>query len=117
MTGLRIAPEAQDYIDAIAPGQRALFDRVHRLIAEVQPSAEVILSYKMPTYVAGERRLHVGVWKHGLSLYGWAEGEDGGLVDRHPELSSGKGTLRTTPAAAEGITDDELRSLARGALG
>ena len=64
----------------------------------------------MPTYEVGKRRLYVGVWKHGISLYGWGAGEDAGFTDRHPELSSGKGTIRITPAAAEQITDDELRS-------
>ena len=115
--GPRIDPAAQEYIDAIPPTQRPLFDRVHRVIAEVQPEVQVVLSYKMPTYVAGERRLHVAAWTHGISLYGWHEGEDGGLVERFPELSSGKGTLRISTEAAEGITDDELRALARGALG
>lgn len=56
------------------------------------------------------------VWKHGISIYGWGEGQDAGLTTRHPELSSGKGTIRITPKAAEAISDDELRALARGAL-
>ena len=87
------------------------------LILEVHPDAEVVFAYKMPTYKVEMRRLYVGVWKHGVSLYGWGEGEDGGITERHPELSSGKGTLRITPTAAEDITDDELRDLARAALG
>ncbi len=32
----------------------------------------------MPTYVAGGHRLHVAAWRHGLSLYGWREGDAGG---------------------------------------
>ena len=113
---LTIEPEAQAYIDAIAPEQRPLFDRMDAVIREVHPEVEVGLSYKMPTYRVGERSLHVAVWKHGISLYGWNEGADGGLIARHPELSSGKGTLRITPAAAKDITDDELRAVVRGAL-
>jgi uncharacterized protein YdhG (YjbR/CyaY superfamily) len=113
----RIEPDAQAYIDGIAPEQRPLFDRMDGLIRDVHPSAEIAFSYKMPTYVVGKRRLYVGVWKHGISLYGWGAGEDAGLTDRHPEISSGKGTIRISPAAAEQITDDELRALVRGALG
>ena len=56
-----------DKIDAIEADQRPLFDRVHRWIMEVQPDVEMVLSCKMPTFVSGARRLHVGVWKHGLS--------------------------------------------------
>ena len=114
--GLQIEPAARDYIDAIEPEHRPLFDRMHRLILEVQPDVEVVYSYKMPTYVAGKQRLHVAAWTHGISLYGWAADADGGFTDRHPELTSGKGTIRIPTDRAD-ITDDELRAIARGTLG
>ena len=104
------------YIDAIGPKQRPLFDRIDRLITEVAPEVTVGLSYKMPTYRLGERSLHVAAWAHGVSLYGWDEGRDGGFVERYPELSSGRGTLRLRPADAEKISDEELRAVIAGAL-
>ena len=107
----------QAYIDAIPTERRPLFDRVHRLIVEVHPEATTVLSYRMPTYVVGDRRLYVGAWRHGVSLYGWDEGRDAGFTERHPELSSGKGTIRLTTAAAALFEDDELRDLVRAALG
>jgi uncharacterized protein YdhG (YjbR/CyaY superfamily) len=106
----------QEYIDAITPEHRPLFDRVHRLILEAQPDATVVLSYQIPTYQAAGRRLHVGAWKHGISLYGWQQGGDAGFTSRHPGLRTGKGTIRLRPEDAEGIADDELRDLARAAL-
>ena len=111
-----IAAEVQAYIDAIGAAQRPLFDRIQRLIFEVAPDADVVLSYKMPTYRSGERGIHVAAWAHGVSLYGWDEDRDGGFVERHPELSSGRGTLRIRPTDAERITDDELRAVLAGAL-
>ena len=110
---------AQTYIDAIGPKSRPLFDRIHRLILEVAAGAggaDVVISYKMPTYRVGDRSLHVAAWAHGVSLYGWDEGRDGGFVERYPELSSGKGTLRLRPTDADNITDDELRRVIAGAL-
>lgn len=104
------------YIDAIDADHRPLFDRVHRLVMEVQPEARVVLSYKMPTYVAGTRQLHVGVWKHGLSFYGWEHAAHGGLVARHPHLDNGKGTLRLPLTEAVHISDDELRDFLAAAL-
>jgi uncharacterized protein YdhG (YjbR/CyaY superfamily) len=104
------------YIDAIQADRRPLFDRVHRLVLEVQPDADVVMAYKMPTYVAGTRQLHVGVWKHGLSFYGWESAKDGGLVARHPHLDSGKGTLRLPLEEAASISDDELRAFLAAAL-
>jgi len=106
----------QDYIDAIAPERRPLFDRIHRLVLEAQPDARVLLSYQMPTYEVGRYRLYVGVWKHGLSFYGWQQGRDAGFAARHPELVTSKGTIKLRPDDALRIPDDELRDLLRAAL-
>ena len=111
-----LSDDVAAYLDAIDAERRPLFDRVHRLVLEVRPAVELVLSYKMPTYVAGERRLHVGVWKHGLSFYGWQHGRDGGLVARHPDLDSGRGTLRLPVGDAAGISDDELRAFVAAVL-
>jgi uncharacterized protein YdhG (YjbR/CyaY superfamily) len=104
------------YIEAIDNDQRPLFDRVHRLIMEVQPDAQAVISYKMPTYVIGIRQLHVGVWKHGLSFYGWEHGRGSALVADHPHLDSGKGTLRLPVTEAARVSDDELRAFADAVL-
>jgi uncharacterized protein YdhG (YjbR/CyaY superfamily) len=106
----------RDYIDGIVPEHRPLFDRLHRLILEAHPEAAMVLSYQMPTYRVGDRRLYVGVWKHGVSIYGWGQDRDAGFTARHPELRTSRGTVRLRPEDAAGIPDDELRDLARAAL-
>ncbi|MHA6765183.1 iron chaperone [Streptacidiphilus sp. PAMC 29251] len=108
--------DVQDYIDGIAAGHRPLFDRLHRLILEAHPEATVALSYRIPTYRVGRRRLHVGVWQHGVSLYGWQQGGDAGFTLRHPELLSGRSTIRLRVSTAAAIPDEELRDLVRAAL-
>jgi uncharacterized protein YdhG (YjbR/CyaY superfamily) len=108
--------DVRAYIDAIPPEHRALFDRVQRLVLEAHPDATVTISYKIPAYKVGRRRLYLGAWKHGVSLYGWADGRDGGFSTRHPELRTGKGTIRLRPDTAGAIADDDLRDLARAAL-
>ncbi len=107
----------QTYIDGISSENRPLFDRIHGLVLDEFPAAEMVISYQMPTYVVGSQRLYVGAWKHGVSFYGWGKGRDAGFTERHPEMSSGKGTIRVRPADAAEITDDELRDLICGALG
>jgi uncharacterized protein YdhG (YjbR/CyaY superfamily) len=107
----------QAYIDAADPGHRPLFDRLHRLVLEVRPDAAVVLSYQIPTYKVGRDRLFLGVWKHGVSIYGWQAGRDAGFTDRHPELVSSKGTIQLRPGDADALDDDELRDLFRAALG
>jgi uncharacterized protein YdhG (YjbR/CyaY superfamily) len=108
-------PAVREYVAAIDPRHRPLFDRIDGLIREVAPDADVVISYGMPTYRAGRQRLNVGVWQHGLSIYG-ARRDQGAFVERHPELHSSKGTIRLSPDAAATVTDDELRDLFRSAL-
>jgi uncharacterized protein YdhG (YjbR/CyaY superfamily) len=103
------------YRDEMDSEYRPVFDRLHRLIMEACPDAEVVLSYQMPTYRIGRRRLNVGVWKHGLSLY-VSPNRDGGFSVRHPELAAGKGTIKLRPGDAAHIPDAELQDLVRAAL-
>jgi uncharacterized protein YdhG (YjbR/CyaY superfamily) len=104
------------YIDAIAPEHRPLFDRIHRLVLEAHPGAAVEITYQMPTYKVGRRRVFVAVWKHGVSIYGSEHGGGAGFSARHPELKTSRGTLQLRSAAAASIPDDELRDLFRAAL-
>jgi uncharacterized protein YdhG (YjbR/CyaY superfamily) len=105
----------QRYIEQIPAGHRPLFDRIHGLIMAAYPDATVVLSYKMPTYRAGGRKLHLAVWQHGVSFYGG--GTFGGFTDRHPTLKTSKGTLRITAQDAAAISDEEFSRLIRAALG
>ncbi len=105
------------YIDGIPSGHRPLFDRLHGLILAAYPDAAVVLSYKMPTYKVGSGRLHVGAWKHGVSIYGWKKGGDAGFTTRHPELKTSTGTIRLRPDDAAALPDQELLDLVRAALG
>jgi uncharacterized protein YdhG (YjbR/CyaY superfamily) len=103
------------YQEEMDSEQRPLFDRLHQLIMATCPDAEVVLSYGMPTYRIGKRRLNIGAWKHGLSLY-VSPNRDGGFSARHPELAAGKGTIKLRPQDAAGLTDAELQDLIRAAL-
>ena len=115
-TGTPMDPAVAGYIDAIPAQHRALFDRIHQLILDSCPGAAVGLSYNMPTYRLGTQRLHLGVWKHGVSLYGWKAHGDGGFTARHPDLQTSTGTIRLRSATAAAIADHEVRELARAAL-
>jgi uncharacterized protein YdhG (YjbR/CyaY superfamily) len=105
-----------EYVAAIPSDFRPLFDRIHRILLEVCPDAIVSLSYNMPTYKVGKRRLHVGVWKHGISIYGWKAHGDGGFTARHPDLQTSTGTIQLRPENAAAIPDDEFRGLVLAAL-
>lgn len=108
--------DVRGYIEAIPEEHRPLFDRLHRLVLEVCPETDLVISYKIPTYKVGRRRLFLAAWRHGLSIYGWGEGRDGGFAARHPQLKSGRGTIQLRPQDAAGIPDDEFRDLVRAVL-
>jgi hypothetical protein len=111
-----VDPGVAEYVAALQADQRLLFERIHSLILDACPTAQVVLSYKMPTYRLGKRRLHVGAWAHGISIYGWKAHGDGGFTQRHPELQTSTGTIQLRPNQAPTISDDEFRGLARAAL-
>ena len=106
----------QAYVEGVPAEHRGLFDRVHGLILAARPDAAVSISYGIPTYKAAGQRLYLGAWKHGVSLYGWGQDRDGGFGARHPELVTGKGTIRLRPEDADGVSDGELRALVEAAL-
>ena len=106
----------REYIDAINPDYRPMFDRIHQLVLQVHPDADVVLSYQIPAFTVGKHRLYVGVWKHGLSCYGWQKDRAAGFTTRHPELVTSTGTIKLRPQDAERIHDDELSDLIRAAL-
>ena len=106
----------QDYIEAIDPQSRPLFDRLQGLVVEAHPDVVLTLSYGMPVFKVEDRRLFVGVWKKFVSIYGWDQGRDA-FAARHPELRTSKGTIQLPPDIAAGITDDDFRGLIRDALG
>lgn len=109
-------PDVRAYLEAVDPEHRPMWDRVEGLIRALHPEVELIITYDLPTFVVGEHRLPVGVWKHGLSLYGLHERNDAGFISRHPELSSGRGTVKLPTKRAAEFTDEELRATLQAVL-
>jgi hypothetical protein len=64
----------QRYVDQIAGEHRALFDRVNGLILGAYPDAVVKLSYTMPSYWRGRRKLYVGCGSTGCRCTGGRKG-------------------------------------------
>ena len=112
----RVDEAARAYIDGIAPEHRLLFDRLHNLVLREFPDVTVSMSYQMPTYRYAGRKLFIATWKHGVSIYGWDQGRAADFAASHPQLITGRGTIRLRPADADAIGDEVLRHLVRTAL-
>lgn len=107
----------QRTVDGIAPVYRPLFDRIDQLTRALHPEATIGISYGMPTYRVGKRRLNVGVWKHGISIYGWKKDSPSAFLSRHPKLMTSTGTIRLTPDDAAALSDEEIGEVIRSSLG
>jgi uncharacterized protein YdhG (YjbR/CyaY superfamily) len=116
MERYEVSREVRTYVEAMPPEHRHLFDRVHRVVTEVHPEASLVLSYKMPTYKIGKRRLYVGAWKHGISVYGWKQGKVAAFTSHHPQMKTSKGTIQLRPEDSPAVSDDDLKSLVCAAL-
>ena len=64
----------------------------------------------MPTYRVDKHRLFVGVWTHGISIYGWPQGRADDFIARHPSLRTSKGTIRLR---VDDAADDHRRRAPR----
>lgn len=104
------------YLDAVPAEHRVLFDRLHALVMQAYPDAETVISYQIPTYRVGARRLYVGVWKHGLSVYGWRQDRAADFAVRHADLVGAKGTVKLRPNDLQALSDAELLQLVDAAL-
>lgn len=111
-----VDPAVEAYIERIPPKNRPLFDRLHDLVMRAHPDAAVVLSYEIPTYKVGDRKIFLGAWSHGVSIYGWGSGGDAGFLERHPQLRTGKGTIKLRAADAAAISDQEFSDLISAAL-
>ncbi len=112
-----LPPDVQTYLDGVAAQHRPMWDRIERIVRVLHPDVELCITYDMPTFVVGEHRLPVGVWKHGLSLYGLDESNDSGFITRHPELSSGRGTVKLPTKRADDFSDEELTATLAAVFG
>lgn len=60
--------DVQKYIDAVTDERKALFGKLHDLIVDVYPDAEILIWYGVPTYRAKLANVCLAYWKDGVSL-------------------------------------------------
>ena len=101
----------QSYIDAIPEMKRPLFDRLQSLILELYPDAEIVISYHIPTYKVGRGRVWLGLWKHGVSLYGVPIET---FQQRHSSIKTGKGSLNFK--FADQLPEADIRDVIKRAM-
>jgi uncharacterized protein YdhG (YjbR/CyaY superfamily) len=103
--------EVRRYIDAIPATHRPLFDSLQALIFELHPDAEMLFSYKLPTYKVGKKRVYLGTWKGGVSIHAVAVDP---FKAKHPAIKTGKGSINFK--FRDELPEDDVREVIREAL-
>lgn len=91
--------------DFTAP-EKAEFERIKKLVMDVVPEAEQVISYGMPTFkYQGKIILHVGAFANHMSIF--PAGKTDLFINELDEYKTSKGTIQFTlekPLPAELIT-------------
>jgi uncharacterized protein YdhG (YjbR/CyaY superfamily) len=97
------------YLDNMTEAELKQFERVQRLVNEVTPDTELVMSYGLPTFkLNGKVVVHFGAFKDHLSLFpGSAPIAE--LQDRLAEFKTAKGTIQFT--IDRPIPDDLLHDI------
>ena len=104
----------QRFIDKVPAEQRPLFDRLHSLILELYPDAEVVISYQVPTYKARGGRVSLGLWQDGVSLYTTGPEYIEDFKAKHPKVKTGKASLNFR--LGEELPERDIRQVIRRAI-
>lgn len=84
----------EEYLDSLSPESRTALEQVRERIRATVPDAEEVISYNIPTFRQGGRRLvHVAGWKAHVGLYPLPAG-DVSFEEALAPYVSGKGTVK-----------------------
>jgi uncharacterized protein YdhG (YjbR/CyaY superfamily) len=113
-------PAMDDYLDGLAPDQRAALGRVRALAAELVPDAVEGTSYGMPALIyAGRPLLGFRAARKHLSVFPFSPAAIEAVSDRLAGFDTAKGTIRFIPdhPLPEAVLTDLIRHRAREITG
>ena len=85
--------EVQRYVATMPKERKPLFDKLHKLIMGLYPNAEVVMSYKIPTYKAKFGWVALANQKHYVSLYTCGAHHIAEFKAKYPAIKTGTGCI------------------------
>jgi uncharacterized protein YdhG (YjbR/CyaY superfamily) len=82
-----------EYVDSYPEDVQAILRQVCDVARSVMPGAEEIISYDMPTFVLGKKRIYFAAWKKHLAIYAVPR-FDGELETRIAPYRAAKDTVQ-----------------------
>ena len=92
--------DVQRYLDAVPEERKPLFNKLHRLIMDLYPGADVVMSYKIPTYKAKSGWVALANQKHCVSLYTCGAHHIAEFKAKYPAIKTGTGCINLKVADA-----------------
>lgn len=86
------AQTVAEYIRGCPVATQGILVKVLSAIRETAPAATELISYNMPTFVVGGRKLHVGAFKNHIGIF--PPIREGALQERLKPYQGEKGNLR-----------------------
>jgi uncharacterized protein YdhG (YjbR/CyaY superfamily) len=86
------------YVEAVPKELKPLYRKLEAVILGLYPKADVVMSYRIPTYKARSGWVGLGRWKDGISLYTNGPQHIADFKAAYPKIKTGKGSInfRTT---------------------
>ena len=110
----QLADDVRDYIDALDPPHRRLFDRLHDLILSVVPDAEIVISYRIPLYRLGRRHVGLNAGRaDGVTLTTTSPDHIEAFRRRHPQFKTNKASIQFR--FDDELPDDDIKDVIRRA--
>jgi uncharacterized protein YdhG (YjbR/CyaY superfamily) len=104
-----------DYLDGLAPAEKAALERVRAVVGHLAPDAEEGTSYGMPAFrYRGRPLLGFGAAKKHLSIFPFSPAAIETVEERLGEFDVSKGTVRFTPDRP--VPDDVLADMVRARM-
>ena len=85
--------EVQQFVDSVSDDRRGLYEKLEALIMGMYPSAEVVITYGIPTYKAKGGLVGLGYWKDGVSFFPFGGKYLDEFRAKYPAIKTGKGTI------------------------
>lgn len=88
--------EVDDYFAQATPAQKAEFERLRTIVAQLAPGSEEVITYGMPGFkYKGKYLISFGIFKDHMSIFP-GSGPTEALKDRLGKYQTSKGTIQFT---------------------
>ena len=89
--------DVQRYMESVPQDRKLVVGKLHTLILELYPNAEVDMSYKMPTYKVKDGWVALANQKRYISLYTCGPHHIAAFKEKYPAIKTGKGCINLKP--------------------